>query len=179
MQRSENPGPGIPMTGRIAILELKKTVGEPDLAARRSAEEALAALGPDVVPEIASALREAPQTMRWYLARAIARMGIPAFEPVLEAIRSSDDPEVRRYLTASIAAMGEATIPLLVRLLVDDDVAVRGAAALALCRIGGPAMPALKEASEGDDPLLRNSAGLVLFRMGEEGILTLLSEDEE
>ncbi len=167
------------MTGRMAILALKKAVSEPDLAARRSAEEALAALGPDVVPEIVSALGEAPQTMRWYLARAIARMGLPAFEPVIKAIRSSDDPEVRRYLTASIAAMGEAAIPLLVGLLVDDEVTVRGAAALALCRIGEPAMPALKEASEGDDPFLRNSAGLVLFRMGEEGILTLLSEDEE
>ncbi len=167
------------MTGRIAILALKDTVGDPDLAARRSAEEALAALGPDVVPEIVRALQEASQTMRWYLARAIARMGSPAFEPVIDAIRSSDDPEVRRYLTASIAAMGEAVIPLLVRLLADDDVTVRGAAALALCRIGEPAMSALKKASEGDDPLLRNSAGLVLFRMGEEGILTLLSEDEE
>ncbi len=167
------------MTGRDEILALKKAVAEPDLAARRSAEEELAALGPDAVPEIVRALGEAPQTMRWYLSRAIARMGLPAFEPVIEAIRSSDDPEVRRYLTASLAAMGEAGIPRLVELLVDDDVAVRGAAALALCRIGEPAMPALKEASEGDDPLLRNSAGLVLFRMGEEGIMTLLSEDEE
>ncbi|WP_255331322.1 HEAT repeat domain-containing protein [Methanocalculus taiwanensis] len=167
------------MTGRIAILALKKAVGEPVLAARRSAEEALAECGPDAIPEIVRALGEAPQTMRWYLARAIARMGLPAFEPVIEEIRRTDNPEVRRYLTASLAAFGEAAIPLLIRLLADDDVAVRGAAALALCRIGDPAMPALKEVSEGDDPFLRNSAGLVLFRMGEEGIMTLFSEDGE
>ncbi|MDO9539339.1 MAG: HEAT repeat domain-containing protein [Methanocalculus sp.] len=167
------------MTGKDAILLLKKAVGEPDLTARRSAEEALASCGPSAIPEIVTALKEAKTTMRWYLARSIARMGLPAIQPTIDAIRSEDDPDVRRYLTGSLASIGEKAIPSLISSLADDDVGVRGAVALALLRIGDPALPALKKASEGDDPLLRTCAELVLFRMGEEGIMTLFSEDVE
>jgi len=166
------------MTGKEEIYTLIRAVGEPDLEARREAELALSAVGPSAIPEIIAALQESQATMRWYLARAIARMGVASIEPVIEAIRSNEDPDIRRYLTGSLASLGEGAIPHLIRHLTDDNVNVRGAIALALCRIGGPAIPALTEAAEGDDPLLRTCAELVLFRMGEEGIGALFSEDE-
>ncbi|MBR1368979.1 hypothetical protein RJ53_05455 [Methanocalculus chunghsingensis] len=166
------------MAGKEEIYALFRAVGEPDLEARREAELALAAIGPSAIPEIVGALEESQATMRWYLARAIVRMGVVSVEPVIEAIRSAGDPDVRRYLTGSLASLGEVAIPHLIRYLADDDVNVRGAVALALCRIGEPAIPGLTEAAEGDDPFLRTCAELVLFRMGEEGIGALFSEEE-
>jgi HEAT repeat protein len=111
---------------------------------------------------------------RWYLAVSLVRIGRPALDPLVDALRDRRDPEFRRYAAATLAEFGEDAVDPLVRLLeVEDDTELRGFAASALTRIGEPALERLREAVEAGGTL-GAVAGLVLWRMEEPGIRLLV-----
>jgi len=114
-----------------------------------NAIDALAALGPPIVPRLAKALGN--KDLRLYATRVLGRIGAAsdAAAPVLiSALAAADDPEFRSELQYALGAAGPAAtnaVPELGKSLASDDEQVRHSAVFVLGRIGPSAKAAVPE----------------------------------
>ncbi|MDD1677244.1 MAG: HEAT repeat domain-containing protein, partial [Methanomicrobiales archaeon] len=112
--------------------------------------------------------------VRWYVARALARIGIPSIHPLLELLRENTDPKVRGYAAAALSGVGEPAIKPLIEVLLGSDRTMRGEAARALCGMGPRSIPFLKKAMENAAPAERRILETTLMRVDESGIQTAM-----
>ena len=122
----------------------------------------LAETDPELIPQIITALKSADMNVRWYLGRALIKIG-PAVMPYLVAASEKEtDMTIQKYYGAVFAAFGEEAIPTLVGLFASKNPTTRGMSAAALERIGEPSIPALVEAAHSDDMIISSCAKLTL-----------------
>ena len=111
-----------------AVPALAGALGDPDLAVRRLACQVLAGLGPDAagaVPALVAALAESDEA-----AAALAKVGGPGAQALLEALSSEDSAVRTRVLSAlgSLPSIGEAVILRVIEVLNDPDEGVHAQA---------------------------------------------------
>ncbi len=145
---------------RQALLELH------DAGSVRDVIDALATLGPDVVPGCVRVLQEPGNPLRGHALQLLIKIGpdAAAARPALEALLADPAPELRREALFALGAIGpaagEATGRVAAR-LTDEDREVRHAACYALGKMGSTAaaaLPALRKAMDSDDEFLQVAA---------------------
>jgi HEAT repeat protein len=137
-----------------------------DLKVRHAAEDALVREETRAVqPLIEFLSEERDPEPKWYVARALARIGKPAVEAILDALTEESHDEVRRYLAASLAEMREPPVREVVSLLGSDDPELRRYGTMILCRIGTPAVEALKRMTKEDEGIRGRCAQYTLLRI--------------
>jgi HEAT repeat protein len=127
--------------------------------------DALASLGPKVVPGCIRSLEEkAP--LRFYAVQMLIKIGPDAAPavPALTASLADPQPELRRETLFALGAIGPAAAPAADKIaarLSDDDQEVRHAACYALGKIGPTAqvaLPNLRGAMDSDDEFMQLAA---------------------
>lgn len=130
---------------------LAKAMQDSDPRVVRHALDALATIGPKILPRICEALKD--QRRRHFAAALIYRLGpqaAPAVPAIIEALQglsaSEEDVLFRRHAQLALAAIGpeaKDAIPLLIESLASDDLEVRGTACYALGKMGAVAAEAV------------------------------------
>ena len=144
---------------------------------RTRAARALGSVGPEAVPFLVIALKDANAEVRGCAAYGFYEMGEGAkiaIPELAQALRDSN-PEVRRRVAAAfrqIGPAGSAAVPDLIAALKDSDEDVRQASAYAFEKIGieaKAAIPALIDALGDEDPVLsfRSADALRVIAVGE------------
>lgn len=135
--------------------QLLDLLGDADPAVVANAIDALASLGPKIVPRVAKALERKP--LQLYAVRILARIGPDAKESIpalVAALAKAPEGDLRRELQFTLGIIGPPAKPAVDELLksvASDDETIRNSAVFALGRIG----PAAKKA----DPALRKLLG--------------------
>jgi HEAT repeat protein len=173
----DNGRPAIPM-----LRALMNDDGEYWLV-RSEAVCALAAIGPETLPDIRSALTDRPPRLRWAAAYALGRSGAAPQEvvPLLEVAIQDSNWLIRTEAARSLASQGPSAVPALQNALKDDDPRVQAAAAWSLGQLGREAkaaVPDLQEALSEEDWLVRSAAVYALGHMGTGTIPDILAETE-
>ncbi len=141
-----------------------ETLDERHAAVAAMAEKAKA--DPASITQIINALKAADMNTRWYLGRALVKIGRPVIPVIIDAAESESDMGVQKYFGAVLAAFGEAAVPPLIALFSSANPAARGMAGAALEKIGQPALDPLLEAAQSDNQTVKICAGLVLMKLG-------------
>ncbi|MDO5846629.1 MAG: hypothetical protein Q4Q04_06875 [Methanocorpusculum sp.] len=141
-----------------------------NLDERHAAVEKIAAAyqtEPDAVFAAAlSALRSGDLNSRWYIGRALIKMGEGVIPRLISAAESETDMNVQKYFGAVLAAFGARAVAALISLFASENAAARGMAGAALEKIGEPALDALLSAAHAENPTVRTCAGIVLMKLG-------------
>ncbi len=139
-----------------------------DLDQRHEAVMTLAGLrkeDPDkVVPEIIAALRTGSMNLRWYLGRALIRIGPSVIPFLVAASEKETDMAVQKYYGAVFAVFGPEAVSTLVGLFSSKNPTTRGMAAAALEKIGEASLPSLREAAKSSDVTVKSCAILTLAK---------------
>jgi HEAT repeat protein len=146
---------------------LIRLLNDLDADIRFEAAEALGEIGdPSAVEPLAGLLNgEELSGVRWKAAEALGKTGKPAVEPLIAALRHTDD-DVRWKAAIALGEIGDPrAIDPLVHLLSDEDRFVKSRAALALGMIGKPAVEPLICALEKGDGNMRWGAAIALGKV--------------
>ncbi|HJJ28622.1 MAG TPA: HEAT repeat domain-containing protein [Methanocorpusculum sp.] len=151
--------------------ELFAALASADLDERHAAVEKIAAearKNPSVrIPEINEALKAGPADLRWYLGRALIKIGEETVtQYIIDFSENETDLEIQKYYGAVLAAFGEGAILTLIDLFESPNPTTRGMASAALVRIGAPAAPYLLDAAKSDNPLVKLCVGMTLQKIG-------------
>ena len=96
--------------GKAAFPALKKAkaLQDPDAEARRMVIEALSWMGPEAVPALMAALKDASPAVRRAAARALGNLGAAAqrARPALETAASDPQEDVRTAAAKALRRMG-------------------------------------------------------------------------
>src|SRR5665647_721650 len=139
--------------------------GDPDVR-----YEAAGALGDlrdasAVEPLITALKNDELSGVRWKAAEALSKIGAPAVDALIEALRHHDD-DVRWKAAIALGEIGDPrAVEPLVTLLFDDDRFVKSHAALALGAIGEPSVKPLIHALRDGDGNLRWGAAIALGKI--------------
>jgi HEAT repeat protein len=118
-----------------------------------------------VEPLIAALKNNELSGVRWKAAEALSKLGAPAVDALIGALRHNDD-DVRWKAAIALGEIGDQrAIDPLIRLLCDDDRFVKGRAAYALGLIGQPAVDPLLHALRVGDGNLRWGAAIALGKI--------------
>lgn len=120
----------------------------------------------DDLRQIITALRAADMNGRWYLGRALLKVGTPVIPVLIQEAESETDASVLRYYGAVLAAFGTHSVAPLLSLFASENAAARGMAGAALEKIGEPALDALLESAKSENQTVRLCAGIVLMKLG-------------
>ena len=138
-----------------------------DLDVQYGAAEALGEIGDSgaVEPLIAALKNDEYSGVRWKAAEALSKIGSPAVESLIGALRHHDD-DVRWKAAIALGEIGDPrAIDPLIMLLCDQDRFVKSHAALALGAIGEPAVTPLLRALREGDGNLRWGAAIALGKI--------------
>lgn len=139
-----------------------------DLNERHAAVQDLAALGksdPDtIIPAIIAALKTGGLNLRWYLGRALIRIGPSVMPFLVAASQEETEMATQKYYGAVFAAFGEEAVPTLIGLFSSNNPTTRGMAAAALEKIGEPSLPPLMEAAKSPNGTVKLCAALTLAK---------------
>lgn len=146
----------------------------PDLDARHVAVDAMANLAREaldagdasVAKAVLSKLNDSDMNVRWYLGRALVRIGTPLIPIIVEAAESEADAGVQKYYGAIMAAFKDVSVTPLIKLFESENPVARGMAGAALEKIGEPALDPLLEAAKSENHTVKICAGIVLMKLG-------------
>ena len=120
----------------------------------------------DDLRQIIAALRTSDLTGRWYLGRALLKVGTPVIPHLITEAETETDVSVLKYYGAVLASFGAESVAPLVALFSSENAAARGMAGAALEKIGEPALDALLESAKSENQTVRLCAGIVLMKLG-------------
>ncbi len=106
-----------------------------DLPAALEAMEALASLGPRVVPRLVSEMRRTHNN--WLIGGVLVRMGSPAVNPLVELLEEADEQTTVDCLYLLGEIQDRRAVPTLIRYLEDPRDDVRMYAVSSLLKVGG------------------------------------------
>ncbi|MBI5017184.1 MAG: HEAT repeat domain-containing protein [Deltaproteobacteria bacterium] len=106
-----------------------------DLPAAMEAVDALAALGPSVVPRLVSEMQRARNN--WLIGGALAKMGPVAVDPLLELLEEADEGTAVDCIYLLGELQDRRAVPTLTRFLDDPRERVRVYAVTSLLQVGG------------------------------------------
>jgi len=161
--------------GKPAVEPLILSLKKPSAAIRENSAKALGETGdPRAVEPLAGLLEDTFPEVRDAAAGALAKIGEPSVEPLIEALGSSSST-VRACAAGALGEIKDVrAVEPLVRLLSDDSSEVNKKAIEALAGIGEPAVKSLTDSLK--DPALRAGAGEALSKIGEPAVASLLRE---
>jgi len=134
-----------------------------DDARTEEAALALAHLGDAALPPLRDLLADPDPDRRWWAARALAAVGIPAVRELLTTALADPDPDVRACAAQGLGELrAEEAVAGLVRCLADPSPFISRIVADSLARIGPPAVPALIVALQEGEVLTRSGAARAL-----------------
>ncbi len=138
----------------------------------KSAADALGLLGdPQAIPPLVVLLRSRRGKLAEPAANALAGIGIPAIQSLIDALPAhSAELELRQAIVSALASIGLPSIPALTQALNSPSTAIRGAAEDALKQIGAPANQALLQALRSGDLNLRRRIAEILENTGDVGL---------
>jgi HEAT repeat protein len=162
-----------------AIPALEQTLkSEQDLGICITAASALAAIGPEAVPVLVSALAVAVYDKQWAILHGLGKLGpaarqaVPVLMKILQKEVLHDFLEVRSEAAESLGKIGPGAgpaVPALIEALRDKDWVVRSHAAEALGEIGLHAWDAvgsaLSDAQNDENEWVRQAAGRALAKV--------------
>jgi len=100
-------------------------------------------LAPQAVDSLILAMQVHPEIeFRRYAAAALGNIGIPAIEPVIEAM-AVEDRALRGFLSLALCRIGKPAVGPLTRRLDDADEIIRSCATLTLWQMGETGLPAM------------------------------------
>lgn len=150
--------------------ELFAGISSQDLDVRHTAVDKIAAAAkeePDAVFEAAlAALRTGDVNTRWYIGRALIKMGDWVIPRLTQAAATEIDLDVQKYFGAVLAAFGAKSVEPLIAVFASENPAARGMAGAALEKIGQPALDPLLAAARSENSTVRICAGIVLMKLG-------------
>lgn len=164
-----------------AVLALSKVMGEPDVARRQIAVQALTEIGsPGALQALEKAVEDADREVRINAVRALTSRNYRPVLPRLEAavrgknVRDADLTEKMVFFEGYGALCGDAGVPHLDAILNGkgflgrrEEPEIRACAAIALGRIGTPkAHESLRKASAEKDVVVRNAVSRALRGSG-------------
>jgi len=146
----------MPLFGRPDIRKLEqdrdikgliKALEHRDESLRREAMEALERMGVEAVEPLINEFRKLSPTdptvkLSWTVAEVLGKIGEPAIEPLIAAIREKH-LGLRVNAALALGLIGEPAVNPLIKVLSDPDRNIGGLASVALARIGGPAVESL------------------------------------
>jgi HEAT repeat protein len=138
-----------------------------DLDVQYGAAEVLGEIGDSgaVEPLITALKNDEYSGVRWKAAEALSKIGAPAVEALIGALRHPDD-DVRWKAAIALGDIGDPrAIEPLIMLLCDEDRFVKSHAALALGAMGEPAVTPLLRALREGDGNLRWGAAIALGKI--------------
>lgn len=166
-------------TAKEAVPALEQTLkSEQDLGICIAAASALAAIGPEAVPALRSALAGAVYDKQWPILHALGKLGpaakqaVPVLMKVLQNEVLHDFLGVRSEAADTLGKIGleaGAAVPALIEVLKDKEWTVRSHAAQALGEIGVAALasvPALIGALKDKEWTVRHAAAVALGEIG-------------
>jgi len=134
---------------------------------RRAAVEALARIGPPIVPVLLDSLREADPALRAGAAEALGRARVARAAPRLVALLGDADPGVRAAAAGALEALGPRAAEHLLPLLRGGAAEARTQAAGILARLPDPeTVEALVRLLGDADESVRGQAQAILTAMG-------------
>jgi len=151
------------------LLAIVQDETQPD-SVIKGAAEALGLLGnPQAIPPLVRLLRSRSGKVVEPAAHALAAIGLPAIQPLVDALPSlSAEVALSRAVVDALVSIGEPSIKPLLRALDSPSVSVRAAAEEALKGIGAPAIEALLEALRNGELGLRRRIAMILEQFGED-----------
>jgi len=138
----------------------------------KGAAEALGLLGDaQAVPALAALLRSRRGKFAEPAANALAGIGVPAVQSLIEALPAqSAEVELRQSIISALVAISLPSVPALTQALDSPSTAVRTAAEDALKGIGAPANQALLQTLRGGDLNLRRRIAEILENTGDAAL---------
>jgi len=138
----------------------------------RGAAEAVGLLGDEAaIPQLVRLLRAREGRLAMSAANALAAIGRPAVNALVEALPSQRaELELRKAIVHALISIGEPAIDPLIAALDHHSAAVRGTAEEALTSIGPAAMEALIAALRSEDWDLRRRIAQILGHIGHESL---------
>ncbi|MDO5844720.1 MAG: HEAT repeat domain-containing protein [Methanocorpusculum sp.] len=137
---------------------------------RHAAVDRIAALASSdlekYVPEIVSLLKKSDTDTRWYLGRALIKLGKDVIPCLIKESEMETDMAVQKYFASILAYFGEDAAEPLVKLFESENATSRGMAAAALEKIGDGSVIYLMEAVQSDNKTVSVCAGIVLAKLG-------------
>jgi HEAT repeat protein len=134
-----------------------------------------------IVHELARVTNGSDSPSAQHAADALAKIGQPALEPLLDCLKA-DDVNIRRYAAGAFrwnAELVRQAIEALETAFLDEDVLVSRAACESLAVIGSDAVPALSRAVANSPTEERvYYFGCALFHIGDCGLLRRLLHDD-
>lgn len=151
--------------------ELIASLKSENLDERHAAVDKIAGLAKQnpaiYIPEINEALKTGDSDTRWYLGRALIKIGSETVtQYICDFSETETDLEIQKYYGAVLAAFGEDEILTLIGLFESPNPTTRGMASAALVRIGAPAAPFLLDAAKSDNALVKLCVGMTLQKIG-------------
>lgn len=172
--------------GTLAVRPLLSIAEDEEQAdnAVRGATEALGLLGDtQAIPHLIRLLRTRGGKIAECAARALADIGGPAVQPLIDSLPTrSAEFELRKAIVSALVAIGEPSIEPLIKSLDSHSTSMRGASEEALTRIGAVATEALVAALRSENWNLRRRIAQILGRIGDERLaepLTLALSDDD
>jgi HEAT repeat protein len=145
------------------------SLGDKSLDTRHAAVEEIAAAGRanprQIVHDVISELKSSTIDIRWYLGRALVKIGPEIIPLILEYAETEKNMDVQKYFGAILASFDEIAIPQLISLFSSNNQMARGMAAMALEQLDEKAIPALIEATLNDNPQIKLCAELTLMKL--------------
>jgi len=125
---------------------------------------------------LTKALRYKDLDVKSAAAEALARIGAPAVEPLIETMNEKDS-SVRVLAVMTLGRLRDArALEPLIQALKDEDREVRSQAVGALVRMGKPAVEQLIQTLKDKDPNVRGDAVLILREIGDVRAVAPLAE---
>lgn len=118
------------------------------------------------VPEIVDMLKKADTNTRWYLGRALIKLGKDVIPFLIKESEKETDMTVQKYFASVLAYFGDDAAEPLVKLFESENATSRGMAAAALEKIGDGSVIYLMEAVQSDNKTVSVCAGIVLAKLG-------------
>ena len=126
------------------------------------------------VKEIDALIRQidqGPLEPRRAAVRRLAAIGPSAVQPLLAALKSTRENDIRWYYASALARIGPPAIEeVLAAMREDQDKGFREYASAALGAMGEPAVDPVLDAMKDADPVLRGYLSMALCRIGEPAL---------
>jgi HEAT repeat protein len=151
------------------LVEIVQNERRPDDVVRAAAG-ALGMLGDArAVPPLTNLLRARHGRIAQTAARALAAIGEPAVQPLIQALPTrSTQTALTAAIVQALVDIGKPAVEPLLRALDSSNIPVRNASEQALTRIGAPAIEELLRALRTGDWNLRRRIAHILTRLGDE-----------
>jgi len=169
--------------GEPAVLPLGTCLQDPNFTIQEMAASILAAIGDNrVIDPLIGALLSPDWIVRMYAARALARIRAPEAVETLVLLLQDTVKAVREEAASAIVALGEKSIPSLLKALDNPDwrVRLRVVEAMGMVKLPFAIEPLLSLLSHDPDTAVRQDAARALGEIGDRravpGLLTALDQ---